>query len=93
MKAPKTYDTPQSKPQINTGPTQVLVPLGKYKDNMEDDKNNNKMSPQFLPADKTKMFMAAMDGFSCIAAHALVRAFDLRPHRQAVDLGGISTLS
>ena len=67
----------------------MLVPMGKYKDNTEDEKNNNKMSsPQLPPLDKVKMFMGAMDGFSCIVAPVLVRAFDLQHHRQAVDLGG-----
>ena len=76
------------KPQINSGPTQVLAPMGKYKDITDDDKNNNKMPPQLPTPDKTKMFICAMDGFSCICAQVLVEAFDLRHHRQAVDLGG-----
>lgn len=93
MKPPKPSDTQMQKPQINSsGPTQVLMPMGKYKGNTDDDKNNNKMPPQMPPPDKTKMFMGAMDGISCVAVHDLVRAFDLRHHRNAVDLGGSSGL-
>ena len=92
MKPPKPSDTQIQKPQINSsGPTQVLMPMGKYKGNTDDDKNNNKMPPQMPPPDKTKMFMGAMDGISCVAVHDLVRAFDLRHHRNAVDLGGTVT--
>ena len=81
-------ETPTQKQQINSGPTQVLVPLGKYKGMNDDDKNNNKMPTQLPPLDKTRMFIGAMDGFSCTTARALVEAFDFRHHRQAVDLGG-----
>lgn len=89
MKPHKPSETSMQKPQINSGPSQVLLPMGKYKDCLEDDKNNNKMPPLLPPLDKAKLFMGAMDGFSCICARALVEAFDLRHHRQAVDLGGM----
>ena len=92
MKPPKMSENPTQKQQLNSGPTQVLLPMGKYKGMNDDDKNNNKMPPQLPPPDKTRMFVCAMDGFSCITAQALVDAFDLRHHRQAVDLGGKFTL-
>lgn len=40
------------------------------------------------PSDMISKFIMSTDAFSCSCASAVVRAFDLNPHREAVDLGG-----
>ena len=53
-----------------------------------------KMPPNSkMPMEKNGMeyqakFLMAMEGFSATCASAMVKAFDLRQHRSAVDLGG-----
>ncbi|VDI09183.1 acetylserotonin O-methyltransferase-like [Mytilus galloprovincialis] len=48
-------------------------------------KPNNMDNP---PCDMLSKFIMSTDAFSCSCASAVVRAFDLSPHREAVDLGG-----
>lgn len=43
------------------------------------------------PCDMLSKFIMSTDAFSCSCASAVVRAFDLSPHREAVDLGGMYT--
>lgn len=51
---------------------------------------NSKMAPgpDKLPPDFQMKFIAVMDSLAVPSAPALVKAFDLSPHTEAVDLGG-----
>lgn len=49
---------------------------------------NSKMPMEKNGMDYQAKFLMAMEGFSATCASAMVKAFDLRQHRSAVDLGG-----